>query len=77
MARRAGDLRRADLRSSCTLICSGPKMKGSSFRVNFMRGREVFNEDPDNSNHIKKCTDFREGLTWSPLPNGRNPRLVG
>jgi hypothetical protein len=38
--------------------------------------REVFNEDPNYSNRTKKCVDFREGLAWSPLPNGRDPRLV-
>jgi hypothetical protein len=45
MEQRAGDSRRADLRSSCALICSGLKMKGLSFHVNFMRGwarREKF-----------------------------------
>jgi hypothetical protein len=39
--------------------------------------REVFNEDPNNTNRTKKCVDFREGLTWSPLPNGGNPHLIG
>jgi hypothetical protein len=29
--------------------------------------REVFNEDLNNSNYTKKCTDFRGGLAWSPL----------
>jgi hypothetical protein len=38
--------------------------------------REVFNEDLNNTNHTKKCVDFREGLTWSPLPNGGDPRLI-
>jgi hypothetical protein len=37
--------------------------------------REVFNEDPDNSNHTKKCADFREGLAWSLRPNGGDPQL--
>jgi hypothetical protein len=34
--------------------------------------REVYNEDPDYSNYTKKCADLREGLAWSPLPNGGN-----
>jgi hypothetical protein len=38
--------------------------------------REVFNEDLNNSNHTKKCADFREGLAWSPLPNGGDPQLI-
>jgi hypothetical protein len=35
--------------------------------------REVFNEDPNNCNHTKKCANFREGLAWSPLLNGEDP----
>jgi hypothetical protein len=38
--------------------------------------REVFNEDPDNSNHTKKYMDFREGLAWFPLPKGKDPQLI-
>jgi hypothetical protein len=35
--------------------------------------RELFNEDPNHSNYTKKCMDFRDGLAWSPLSNGRDP----
>jgi hypothetical protein len=35
--------------------------------------RDIFNGDLNNSNCTKKCADFREGLAWSSLPNGRDP----
>jgi hypothetical protein len=38
--------------------------------------REVFDDDPNNSNCTKKYADFREGLAWSPLPNGGDPQLI-
>jgi hypothetical protein len=38
--------------------------------------REVFNKDLNNSNRTKKGVDFGEVLAWSPLPNGRDPRLI-
>jgi hypothetical protein len=80
MAWTAGDSSRAVLRFSCAWICSGLKMKGSPLCVNsyerMSAQREVFNEDPNNSNHTKTCVDFREKLAWSPLLNSRDPQLV-
>jgi hypothetical protein len=66
----ARDSSRVVLRSSCTWNKDKRFVLSSKLYKRMSMQREVFHEDLNNANHTKKSMDFREGLAWSPLPNG-------
>ena len=58
------------MRASCAEICSGPKMKGASFRVSNVRGcetSELLNEDSDYADGAEEGSYFREVFARFPV----------
>ena len=67
-------MRSAALRASCAEICSGPKMKGASFRVS--EPSECLNEDTDDTNSAKEGSYFGEVFARAPVDDFVNSQRV-
>ena len=68
-------MRSAALRASCADICSGPKMKGASFRVS--KPSKVLNEDSDYADGAEEGSHFREIFARAPVDDFVNSQRIG
>ena len=62
------------MRASCAEICSGPKMKGTSFHVSELS--EVLNEDSDYADGAEEGPYFREIFAQAPVDDFVDSRRV-